>query len=78
MCGEYLYGNGVNREVTVMDRTDFDLDDLANRQDIDIPEDIIPNDPGPAITGNTPVVGSLRRSQGLPVARDEIAEEFDI
>jgi len=61
-----------------MDRTDFDLDDLANRQDIDIPEDIIPNDPGPAITGNTPVLGSLRRSQGLPVARDEIAEEFDI
>lgn len=61
-----------------MDRTDFDLDSVANQQDIDVPEDMIPDDPGPAITGNTPVLGSLRRSQGLPVARDEIAKEFDL
>lgn len=61
-----------------MDREDFDLGDVAEEQNVDMPDDVVPEDPGPAITGNTPVVGSLRRSQGLPVARDEIADELDL
>lgn len=36
----------------------------------------IPDDPGPAILGKTPAVGSIRRSQGLPVLRDEIEDEL--
>lgn len=36
----------------------------------------IPSDPGPAVAGRTPLVGSVRRSQGLPVIRDELKDEF--
>lgn len=32
----------------------------------------IPDNPGPAAAGRTPLVGTLRRSQGMPVARDEL------
>lgn len=76
--GEYLYANSVNREVTVMDRENFDLEGIAEQQNLDMPNDVVPDNPGPAITGNTPVLGSIRRSQGLPVARDEIADELDL
>jgi len=37
--------------------------------DIDIPEN-----PGPAILGNTPIVGTLRRENDMPVLRDELDE----
>jgi len=34
----------------------------------------VPNNPGPALTGRTPVVGSLRRSRDMPVLRDMLSE----
>jgi hypothetical protein len=77
MRGEYLYAKGVNREVRVMDRKDLDLGDIAEDRSVEMPDDVVPEDPGPALAGNTPLVGSLRRSHGFPVARDEIAEELD-
>lgn len=49
-----------------------ELSDYGQNDEIDIPDD-----PGPAITGNTPVIGSLRRSNDLPVVRDEIGEELE-
>lgn len=43
-----------------------------NQQGVD---EMIPDDPGPAAAGKTPVLGSVRRSQGLPVLRDRLMEE---
>jgi len=47
---------------------DFNLGDVSE-DDLDIP-----NNPGPAIAGRTPVVGSLRRSNGVMVLRDELKD----
>lgn len=32
----------------------------------------IPDEPGPAVAGRTPLVGSLRRSNDMPVIRDQL------
>lgn len=32
----------------------------------------VPDNPGPRIIGRDPVIGSVRRSMGLPVFRDEV------
>lgn len=32
----------------------------------------VPDNPGPAVTGRTPVLGSARRSRDLPVLRDQL------
>ena len=32
----------------------------------------IPEKPGPRVIGRDPVIGSIRRSMGMPVLRDEI------
>lgn len=45
--------------------------DSAVEEEVDIPED-----PGPAVLDKTPVLGSVRRSNDLPVLRDEIKEEL--
>jgi hypothetical protein len=37
----------------------------------------IPDFPGPNALGHTPLLGSARRSSGLPVIRDEVAEAAD-
>jgi len=42
--------------------------------DFDVSEDDIPDDPGPAVTGRTPVLGTVRRKNGMPVARDELGK----
>lgn len=34
----------------------------------------LPNNPGPALTGRTPVIGALRRQNGLPVLRDMLSD----
>jgi len=47
-----------------------------NSLDTDI--EINPDDRGPAILGKEPVIGELRRDQGVPVIRDEIKEELDL
>lgn len=46
--------------------------DFGAGEDVDIPDD-----PGPAVAGKTPILGSLRRNNGIPVARDELGEEFE-
>lgn len=37
----------------------------------------MPDEPGPAVTGRTPVVGQLRRQRDLPVLRDQIGMMMD-
>lgn len=37
----------------------------------------IPDFPGPAALGHTPLIGSVRRSKGLPVVRDEVVDAID-
>lgn len=34
----------------------------------------LPDDPGPALAGKTPVVGSVRRGLDMPVLRDELKD----
>lgn len=44
------------------------------KQDV---EDIdIPDEPGPAIAGRTPVIGTIRRSREIPVLRDRVAKQI--
>jgi len=33
----------------------------------------VPNEPGPVLAGRTPLVGTLRRANGMPVVRDRLA-----
>lgn len=37
----------------------------------------IPKSPGPAALGHEPLIGSVRRSNGIPVIRDRVVEEVD-
>lgn len=37
----------------------------------------VPDEPGPALLGRTPAVGSIRRSQGMPVLRDEVKDQME-
>lgn len=32
-----------------------------------------PDNPGPALAGRTPLLGTLRRSNGMPVIRDQLS-----
>lgn len=34
----------------------------------------IPDDPGPALAGKTPLVGSVRRGLDMPVLREELQD----
>ena len=36
-----------------------------------------PSYPGPNLLGHTPLIGSVRRSNDLPVIRDEVADAID-
>lgn len=36
----------------------------------------IPDNPGPALAGRTPVVGSVRRSRDMPVVRDMLGDQL--
>lgn len=42
-----------------------------NRPESDIE---LPDDPGPALMGKTPVIGSVRRGLDIPVLRDELRD----
>lgn len=37
----------------------------------------VPRNPGPAALGHTPLVGSVRRSNGMRVVRDEVVQSID-
>lgn len=39
--------------------------------------DSLPRNPGPNSLGHTPLIGSARRSNDLPVIRDEVADAVD-
>jgi len=52
-----------------LDESEFSQDMLGDEIDA-------PDDPGPAVMGKTPVLGTLRRSQGFPVLRDELKDEY--
>jgi len=34
----------------------------------------MPSNPGPALAGRTPLVGTVRRQSGMPVLRDQLSE----
>jgi len=36
----------------------------------------IPEDPGPALAGKTPAIGSIRRKNDIPVLRDELKNQI--
>lgn len=62
-----------------MKESEFDMKDASlDGIDLDqVQEELnIPDDPGPAVTGNTPVLGSLRRKNDLPVLRDELKDQL--
>lgn len=44
--------------------------------DVEVSEEDIPANPGPAVTGRTPVLGTVRRKNGIPVVRDELAAKM--
>lgn len=48
---------------------DFDFNQTDPDTDVEIPED-----PGPALMGKTPVVGSVRRGLDMPVIREELKD----
>lgn len=37
----------------------------------------LPRNPGPAALGHQPLLGSVRRSQGMPVLREQAVERLD-
>jgi len=62
---------------------EFNVEDLElntpDELDVEVPEELdveAPEDPGPALMGKTPVVGTLRRENDVPVLRDKLAESL--
>jgi len=49
---------------------------IALSQDVNSDVDA-PDHPGPNALGHTPLVGTLRRENGMPVLRDEATEAVD-
>ena len=45
-------------------------------EEVEIPDDIDPDNVGPAIAGKKPIVGEFRRKNGIPVIRDEIGQKL--
>jgi len=37
----------------------------------------VPDNPGPAVTGRTPILGQFRRQRNMPVVRDRLTTMFD-
>jgi len=48
-----------------------------NSPDMSQGESVVPDNPGPRMTGRTPIVGKLRRDRDLPVLRDQLPELTD-
>lgn len=51
-----------------------------NLDNIEMAEADVPtyDEAGLPVLGDKPVVGAIRRSQGVPVVREEVAEELDL
>lgn len=58
-----------------LEELDLNQENDTPMDDVEVPET---DDMGPAVLGKQPLIGSVRRSKGLPVARDEIKKEFDL
>lgn len=52
------------------------MSDSNNGQEYNAGADL-PDNPGPNALGHTPLIGSVRRSNDIPVIRDRAAEEVD-
>mgnify|MGYP006875061597 FL=1 len=49
------------------------LDEMAEGVNPDLD---VPDNPGPALMGKTPVIGELRRQNDIPVLRDELKDQL--
>jgi len=58
-------------KIAMEDKTDLSDLDVSAQDELDVPDD-----PGPALLGNTPVFGTLRRQNDMPVLRDELKDEL--
>lgn len=58
-------------KIAMEDKTDLSDLDVSAQDELDVPDN-----PGPALLGNTPVVGTLRRQNDMPVLRDELKDEL--
>lgn len=60
-----------------MSNQDLNIEDLElNAPDADDIDAEVPEDPGPALMGKTPVIGTVRRNNNLPVLRDELKDQL--
>ena len=60
-----------------MSNQDLNIEDLElNAPDPDDIDAEVPEDPGPALMGKTPVIGTVRRNNDLPVLRDELKDQL--
>ena len=51
------------------------LPDEGPLSDIDLSQGMsVPDEPGPAMMGRTPVIGQIRRARDLPVLRDRLPD----
>lgn len=65
--------NPGERVKSAMDRVrNRDIGSFSENMSADMPDD-----PGPAVAGRTPLVGTLRREQDMPVLRDQLQEMMD-
>jgi hypothetical protein len=73
----FICGESVLNTVTVTRLMSLTLENLetADVEEADIPD---PDEAGPALLGREPVVGSVRRKQGVTVIRDELKEELNL
>lgn len=58
-----------------LDELNLDQLETESLEEADVPD---PEEAGPALLGRKPVLGSIRREQGVTVVRDEIAKEFNL
>ena len=61
------------RHNTTMKDEELNLEEMAEGVDADLD---VPEDPGPALMGKTPVLGQLRRQNDMPVLRDELKDQL--
>lgn len=63
-----------------MDEMDFSEDDIEQyMEESDFKQNNIdlPRNPGPSAVGHTPLIGTVRRNNGVPVVRERVVEELD-
>lgn len=76
MNQEYSPGQRIKSAATKIKTRVADRERIMNSEGM---QDMmsVPDNPGPAVTGRTPVLGSVRRSRDMPVLRDQLTERFN-